>query len=93
MDKVFINYFGMECAKISAVVTGKMTGKGKQGGMDLTFNGDIEGIDLWYFAYKEGIFVKIESNAKTDATIVGSGPQDMTIPMKMNIQINTYLIK
>ena len=51
---------GMECARISSQVTGTITGTGNQGGMDLTFSGTSKGKDVWYFAVKEGIYVKAD---------------------------------
>jgi len=84
---------GLECAKITATVTGILEGIGEQMGMDLTFDGEIEGTDTWYFAYKEGIFVKMITKAFTEGTIIASGPQDMTIPMKQEIKMEIELIK
>ena len=60
---------GMECARISADVTGTITGTGNQGGMDLTFSGTSKGKDIWYFAVKEGIYVKGNSESTTQMSI------------------------
>ena len=84
---------GMECIKVTAKATGVMEGEGEQGGADMFFEGDIESVDTWYFAYKEGIFVKSNSEGKTDATISVSGPQNMTIPMTMDVKFETKLVK
>jgi hypothetical protein len=71
---------GMECARISAQVTGTITGTGNQGGADLTFSGTSKGKDVWYFAVKEGMFVKTASESTTEMSIdVPAG--NMTIPM------------
>jgi hypothetical protein len=71
---------GMECARISSQVTGTITGTGTQQGMDLTFSGTSKGKDVWYFAVKEGIFVKSASESTSDMSIDVSAA-GMTIPM------------
>jgi hypothetical protein len=71
---------GMNCARISAQVTGTISGTGNQGGADLTFSGTVKGKDVWYFAVKEGLFVKTASESTTEMSIdVPAG--NMTIPM------------
>ncbi len=60
---------GMECARISSQVTGTITGTGNQGGADLTFSGTSKGKDVWYFAVKEGIYVKGTSESTTQMSV------------------------
>jgi len=60
---------GLECARISSQVTGAITGTGNQMGMDLTFSGTSKGKNVWYFAVKEGIFVKTMSESTTEMSI------------------------
>ena len=83
---------GLECVKITAAVTGTLDGKGTQGGVDLTFEGDIEGSYTWYFAYKKGLFIKDIFEGFTKGTATVTGPQYMTIPMTQKIKIETKLI-
>jgi hypothetical protein len=73
---------GMECARIGSQITGTVSGSGNQGGMDLTFSGTTKGKDLWYFAVKEGMFVKnaTESTSEMSIDVSAAG---MTIPMNM----------
>jgi hypothetical protein len=73
---------GLECAKISSDVTGTISGTGSQGGADMTFSGTSKGKDVWYFAVKEGIYVKgtTESTTQMSIDISAAG---MTIPMNM----------
>jgi len=71
---------GMECARISSQVTGTITGTGNQGGSDLTFAGTSKGKDVWYFAVKEGIYVKGTSDSTTQMSI-DVAAAGMTIPM------------
>ena len=71
---------GYECMKVNVSYTGITEGKGAQDGMELITTGTIEGTSTWYFAYKEGIFVKQinDGTAKTETQI--KGPQEMTLP-------------
>ncbi len=84
---------GLECIKVTAKVTGTLDGKGEQMGVEMTFKGNIEGIETWYFAYKEGIFVKGTITAHSEATITTSGAQAMTIPVKQETRMETKLVK
>jgi len=78
---------GFECAKITSKYTGTLTGEGSQMGADLTFEGDMEGTDTWYFAYKKGILIQTDVQGFTESTIAVTGPQNMTIPMTMDITV------
>jgi hypothetical protein len=84
---------GLECVKVTAAVKGTLSGTGKQGGADLSFKGDVEGSDTWYFAYKEGILVKTTSEGSTKSSIEVSGPQTMTIPMTLSTKLVTTLVE
>jgi hypothetical protein len=46
----------------------------------MTISGTGKGTDLWYFAVKEGIYVKATSDATYELAIAVSAA-DMTIPM------------
>jgi len=84
---------GLKCIKIVSEIMGTIEGKGEQQGMNLTTKGDVIGTDIWYFAYKEGLLVKLMSNIVADATITGVGPQNVTIPMTQEIKAETILTK
>jgi hypothetical protein len=84
---------GLECAKITAKITGTLEGGGEQMGADLAFKGEIEGSDTWYFAYKEGFFVYEKVDVLTKGSVSVRGPQEMSIPMAQNMRIETKLIK
>lgn len=73
---------GMECAKISSQVTGTISGSGSQMGQDMAFAGTSKGKDTWYFAVKEGIFVKVTSESTSEVSI-DVPAAGMTIPMTM----------
>lgn len=82
---------GMECARISTQVSGTITGTGNQGGMDLTFSGTTKGKDVWYFAVKEGVYVKQTSESTSDMSIDVSAA-GMTIPMTQTTKGEVKLI-
>ena len=60
---------GRECARIRSEVTGSLSGSGNQQGMEMAFSGTGKGRDLWYFAVKEGVYVKSTSDMKMDISI------------------------
>ncbi len=70
---------GMECARVSTAVTGTLTGSGTQQGMDMTFAGTAKGKETWYFAIKEGLFIKSTSETTTEMSI-DVPAAGMTIP-------------
>lgn len=84
---------GFECASVTAEVTGTVTGEGEQQGAQVSFEGTMSGSEAWYFAYEQGVLVEISSDIFTDSTIKVTGPQDMTIPMKQKMSIDTKLIQ
>jgi hypothetical protein len=71
---------GVECARIRSDVTATMTGTGNQQGMDIVFSGTGQGTDLWYFAVKDGIYVKSTGELKMDMSITVSA-MGMTLPV------------
>jgi len=71
---------GMECARIASRNTGTISGTGNQQGIDLLFASTLKGTDVWYFAVKEGIYVKSTSETVNEISITVNGPQTMTIP-------------
>lgn len=83
---------GYECAKISSQSKGTIEGEGEQSGMDMSFEGDVEGKSSWYFAYKKGIFVKMTGESVTDFDIVIIS-QNMTIPMIQEAKAKIELVK
>lgn len=83
---------GLDCIKVTAAITGTIEGKGKQGGADLTFLGKSTGTTTWYFAYKQGIFVKDNVEMGSESTITISA-QNLTIPATTKVKVETDLIK
>ena len=71
---------GMECARIKSEYTGTIQGTGNQQGAELYFSGNSKGTDVWYFAIKDGLYVKSTSDIVNDMVIDVTGPQNLTIP-------------
>jgi hypothetical protein len=71
---------GVECARIGSQVTGTLSGSGSQMGQDLTFAGTSKGKDVWYFAVKDGCYVKANSESTTEMSI-DVAAAGMTIPV------------
>lgn len=84
---------GMECVRVESKNKGTMEGEGTQGGADLTFKGEFEGTDIWFFAYKEGIFVKMTSKSFVDLTVEITSPQSFTIPTTQERKSEVILVK
>lgn len=83
---------GMECARVTAAVTGTLTGEGEQDGAHLEFEGTFEGTDVWFFAYKEGLLVKVTSDQTVQNTVKVSGPQNMEIPVVQTMKSESVLV-
>ncbi|MDD8026900.1 MAG: hypothetical protein PHI34_10315 [Acidobacteriota bacterium] len=60
---------GMECARIKVVSTGTMSGTIDQGGMSMGLAMKIDSQNIWYFAVKEGLFLKSDGKATLTGTI------------------------
>jgi hypothetical protein len=84
---------GLECVKVTADITGTLQGKGEQMGMQLDIQGEVQGTGTWYFAYKEGFFVKDSVTFSSDSTITTSGAQALTIPVNQETRMETKLVK
>lgn len=84
---------GYECVRIKADVTGTLEGEGEAQGMSLVFEGEGEGTDTWYFAYKEGILIKLISEFFIDGNIDATGAANLSIPMKQEMKMTLSLIK
>lgn len=84
---------GYECARIKTTIQGTMAGSIEQGGVGLSIDGKIVGTETWYFATKEGIFVKSDMQAKIEASITAGDPMNATFPMTGEEKAETHLIK
>ena len=82
---------GMECARIRSPYTSTISGTGNQQGMDMVLTGTGKGTDVWYFAVKEGIYVKATSEAAYDISISVSAA-NMTIAMTQTRKSDLKLV-
>ena len=85
---------GLECARITVVLTGTIEGSGTQQGATWTMQSDMDGAGTWYFAYKEGILVSDATEGTADGTIVVHAPSgEMTIPVSREYGMLVELMK
>jgi hypothetical protein len=54
--------------------------------MNFVTEGTMKGIDTVYFAYKEGVLVSVKTNATLEAVAKGTGPQNISIPIKREMK-------
>lgn len=73
---------GRPCAKFISTYSGPMHSEEAQGPMKFVTNGTMKGVDTVYFAYKDGVLLSIKTNATLEAVAEGTGPQNLSIPMK-----------
>ena len=84
---------GLECARVTVDVTGTISGEGEQMGAPLVFDGTLAGNETWYFAYKEGIFVKSAADMTSDIMVTVQAGQEMKVPVEGTMKFSTTLIK
>lgn len=84
---------GYECARVKATAKGTLAGVIEQGGMTLNLEGTIQGTQTWYFAIKEGIYVKGDEKSSTAGTVTAGSPANLTIPITAESQGETRLLK
>lgn len=84
---------GVECAKISATLSGTREQTGENMGMDIAIKGDFTGTAELYFAVKEGYLIKDTANSKMVGTIDISGAQNMSMPLTATMTTTKMLKK
>lgn len=84
---------GHECMKINVSYKGTIEGEGSQDGMELFTTGELSGEGSWYYAYKEGIFVKQEMEGIGKTNTLVKGPQEMTLPAVRTYNMQTVLVE
>jgi hypothetical protein len=84
---------GLRCARIAATVEGTISGSRNEDGVDLVSNLAVTGQEVWHFAYLKGAFVKSVSSGTAEGNVVGSGPREITIPIKREYNITAELIE
>jgi hypothetical protein len=83
---------GYECVKVVGEGTGTIESKGEQQGMELVSTGELKGTSTWYFAYKEGIFVKQINEGTVEGT-VDVPSQGVQIPFTRESTAEIKLVK
>lgn len=83
---------GHDCMKINVEFTGTLEGYGKQDDMELFTTGTLGGTATWYYAYKEGIFVKQVMTGVGETETLIKGPQEMTMPASRTYTMVSELI-
>jgi hypothetical protein len=87
---------GVECIKITAQVSGTLTGEAKDAHIDITFDGAYEGSDVWYFSYEEGLLVSRESSGRLRGSAFDARAQagkGMTVPMNREFSNDIRLVR
>ncbi len=84
---------GVRCAKVLVDVTGTLEGIGHEGGTKLVSTLSISGSETWYFDYRRGAFVRSIASGVGEGTVVGSGQEELTIPMKREYSFVTELVE
>jgi len=84
---------GLECLIMKTKMTGTLDGSGKQMGMDVVFEGDLESTTTWYFAHETGTLVKLISDQFMEGTIAVAGQVDMVVPMTQQTRIVSQLLR
>ena len=74
------NIGGYDCMKIVSQLRGPRNGTQNLQGMTVTSKGEVEGVMTWYFAYKEGLYVKSVMESIDTSAVSISGPQAFTFP-------------
>lgn len=81
---------GVECARVVSTVSGSISGSGSQMGQDMTFTGTVKGQDTWFFAIKDGTYVKATSEATSEVSIdlpAAGASLPMTVKSKTELKL------
>lgn len=85
---------GLECVRVKIAITGFLEGGGEQDGVEISSIGEIKATGTWYFAYKEGIFVKMTTEGVGKITInLKERERDTIIPMTRGFKTEIELIR
>jgi hypothetical protein len=88
-----VNVDGIDCAKITAALSGTREQSGENMGMDIAIKGDFTGTSELYFAVKEGYLIKSTSTTKMIGTLDLSGAQNMSMPLTATMVTTKWLKK
>lgn len=85
-------YMGYDCIKIHTTYSGILEGSSETQGIELNTTGTITGNDTWYFAYKEGLFLKMISEGIANSMTLAKGDEEIEIPSTRDFGMVTELV-
>jgi hypothetical protein len=83
---------GYECARIKTTSKGTLTGAVEQSGTTLTLDASVQGTQTWYFAIKEGLYVRGDEKSSIAGKITADAA-NLTIPITGESTGETRLLK
>jgi hypothetical protein len=83
---------GVNCAKITSVISGTRILKTQSQGMDIKMTGPYTGLITSYFAPSTGYFMKQDISQKLTGTIDINSPDAMSFPLVMDITVTKEVI-
>jgi hypothetical protein len=86
-DNIFEGYEqlnGINCAKITSILTGTMLLKTQNQGMDIKMSGPFTGTGELYFAPDKGYFLKHTVKSRMTGQIEITSPDVMSFPVTMD---------
>jgi len=84
---------GVECVKITSAIGGTMEGTSADPREIAAVAGAIEGAGVWYFAYKEGVLVKMTTSVRVTGEMTMGGQQGIPMPMTQETTVETRLLQ
>lgn len=88
----FETFNGKNCARITADFKGSIYSHTKEGEANIMTTGTIKGNDLWFFAFEEGLLVKMDSKGTAKTITEVNGKKNMTIPGSREFTYLTELL-
>jgi hypothetical protein len=85
-------YNGVDCAKLTALLSGSMKITNQTQGMDIETSGTFTGTRTLFFAVREGYFIKEAAATKMTGT-VNLINQNMSFPVVMDVTSTNELVK
>jgi hypothetical protein len=85
-------YNGVNCAKITTVLTGTRVMKTQAQGMDIKITGPYTGTMTVYFAPSAGYFIRQDVETKLTGTIDITAPDAMSFPLVMEIIVKKEVV-
>ena len=84
---------GFDCLMIRTTYTGSIHGEGTMQEAETKTSGSIEGEMTWYFAYKEGRYIKSMTTGRATTKTIASAPgREIEIPSIRDYSIETALV-